>query len=50
MAVNTVVENGITEAVTFSFMDSRNAGAFGWSDPMLKVDNPISSELDVMRP
>ncbi|WP_337998001.1 phenylalanine--tRNA ligase subunit beta [Oleispirillum naphthae] len=41
---------GLTEAVTFSFMDSRVAGAFGWSDPMLKVDNPISSELDVMRP
>ncbi len=41
---------GLTEAVTFSFMDSRQAGAFGWSDPILKVDNPISSELDVMRP
>ena len=45
-----LASRGITEAVTFSFMDSRNAGAFGWSDPMLKVDNPISSELDVMRP
>ena len=33
---------GLTEAVTFSFMDSRQASAFGWSDPMLKVDNPIS--------
>jgi len=41
---------GMTEAVTFSFMDSRFATDFGWSDPMLKVDNPISSELDVMRP
>ncbi len=41
---------GLTEAVTFSFMDSRQAALFGWSDPMLKVDNPISSELDVMRP
>lgn len=41
---------GLTEAVTFSFMDSRQAAAFGWSDPALKVDNPISSELDVMRP
>ena len=45
-----LASRGITEAVTFSFMDSRNAGAFGWSDPMLKVANPISSELDVMRP
>lgn len=41
---------GLTEAVTFSFMDSRHAALFGWSNPALKVDNPISSELDVMRP
>ncbi len=45
-----LASRGITEAVTYSFMDSRHAADFGWSDPMLKVDNPISSELDVMRP
>jgi len=46
----TLAARGMHEAVTFSFMDSRQAGDFGWSDPMQKVDNPISSELDVMRP
>jgi phenylalanyl-tRNA synthetase beta chain len=46
----TLAERGLTEAVTFSFMDSRHAALFGGTDPRLKIDNPISSELDAMRP
>ncbi|MBK1697191.1 phenylalanine--tRNA ligase subunit beta [Rhodovibrio salinarum] len=41
---------GMNEAVTFSFMSSRHAELFGGQIPDLQVANPISSELDVMRP
>ncbi|MBI3451970.1 MAG: phenylalanine--tRNA ligase subunit beta [Rhodospirillales bacterium] len=41
---------GLVEAVTFSFMAKRHASLFGWSDPRLALANPISAELDVMRP
>ncbi|MDZ7712484.1 MAG: phenylalanine--tRNA ligase subunit beta [Rhodovibrio sp.] len=41
---------GMNEAVTFSFMSSRHAGQFGGQVPDLHLANPISSELDVMRP
>lgn len=41
---------GMTEAVTFSFMKRETAELFGFSDEALVVDNPISADLDAMRP
>lgn len=41
---------GLDEAVTFSFMSGRHAGLFGGVPAELTLANPISSELDVMRP
>ena len=43
-------ERGLVEAVTFSFMPSANAALFGGGEPELAVANPISSDLDAMRP
>lgn len=42
--------SGLEEAVTFSFMAERQARAFGWDNEALRLDNPISADLDVMRP
>ena len=41
---------GLDEAVTFSFISSDLAEAFGGVDSGLRLVNPISSDLDVMRP
>ena len=41
---------GLLEAVTWSFTSARLAAAFGGGDPRLALSNPISSELDAMRP
>jgi phenylalanyl-tRNA synthetase beta chain len=41
---------GMHEAVTWSFMRRDHAGLFGGGGDDLMVDNPISSELDCMRP
>lgn len=41
---------GVTEAVTYSFMSGRAAEAFSGSDAALRLVNPISADLDVMRP
>lgn len=41
---------GLVETVNNSFIPEAHAAAFGWSDPALKVANPISVELAVMRP
>ncbi len=40
---------GLDEAVTYSFMDGRLARRFG-APETLAIANPISSELDMMRP
>ncbi len=40
---------GMLEAITFSFLDGRTARLFG-GDGSLKLANPISPELDEMRP
>ncbi len=40
---------GLCEAVTWSFMSSKIAEAFAPVDPALKLLNPISADLDVMR-
>jgi len=41
---------GLTEAVTFSFISMREAELFGGAKPELRVVNPISADLDAMRP
>ena len=41
---------GLTEAVTYSFMPSAQAALFGGVPDTLFLVNPISSDLDVMRP
>ena len=46
----TLASRGLTEAVTFSFISSRVAELFGGGKPELRLVNPISAELDAMRP
>jgi phenylalanyl-tRNA synthetase beta chain len=46
----TMAERGLTEAVTFSFLSARAASLFGGAKPELTLVNPISLDLDVMRP
>ena len=46
----TLAERGLTEAVTFSFLSSKAAALFGGAKPELTLVNPISSDLDAMRP
>ena len=41
---------GMMEAVTWSFMKREDAAHFGGTPEALALANPISSELDVMRP
>jgi phenylalanyl-tRNA synthetase beta chain len=41
---------GLMEAVTFSFMPAEQAALFGGGKPELAITNPISSDLDAMRP
>ena len=38
------------QAVTFSFMKRETAELFGFDNEALVVDNPISADLDAMRP
>ena len=46
----TLVERGLTEAVSFSFVATREAELFGGAKPELRLVNPISADLDAMRP
>jgi phenylalanyl-tRNA synthetase beta chain len=41
---------GLTEAVTYSFISAREAELFGGAEAALRLVNPISTELDAMRP
>ena len=41
---------GLLEAVSFSFMQGREAALFGGGDPALRLLNPISADLDQLRP
>lgn len=45
-----LAERGMIEAVTVSFMDGTVAGLFGDIAEDVRLVNPISSDLDVMRP
>lgn len=46
----TLALRGYREAVTWSFCETKEAAAFGGHGEGLALENPISSELDVMRP
>ncbi len=41
---------GLVEAVTYSFLAAADAERFGEVPPSLRLVNPISADLDVMRP
>ncbi len=41
---------GMTEAVTYSFLSTERANMFGGANPSVTLVNPISADLDVMRP
>lgn len=45
-----LAERGLVECVSFSFVSSAAAGAFGAVPAALRLVNPISADLDVMRP
>lgn len=46
----TLATRGLVEAVTFSFMPKAQAQLFGGGAEALTLANPISADLDVMRP
>ncbi|WP_448203642.1 phenylalanine--tRNA ligase subunit beta [Azospirillum sp. sgz302134] len=50
LAKRTLAVRGLSEAVTWSFMAGPVAELFGGVDDGLKLVNPISADLDVMRP
>ncbi len=45
-----LASRGMTEAVTFSFLPGGEASLFGGAPESIRLVNPISSDLDVMRP
>ena len=45
-----LANRGMLEAVTYSFMAGDQASLFGDVPPSLRLANPISADLDVMRP
>ena len=49
-AKRALAAQGLMEAVTWSFMSGAIAERFGAIDDALRLKNPISSDLDVMRP
>ena len=49
-ARRTLASRGLNEAVTWSFLPEAHAKLFGGGQPVLKLANPISSELSDMRP
>ncbi|HET9149683.1 MAG TPA: phenylalanine--tRNA ligase subunit beta, partial [Alphaproteobacteria bacterium] len=49
-AKRTLASRGMMEAVTYSFMDEKAARPFGFADERLRLENPISTDLAVLRP
>jgi len=45
-----LASRGMAECVTYSFVSEEDALAFGGGEPGLRLSNPISPELAVMRP
>jgi len=50
IARRTLAARGLTEAVTYSFMGEAEAALFADVPDSIRIANPISSELSVMRP
>ncbi|MDH3703999.1 MAG: phenylalanine--tRNA ligase subunit beta [Alphaproteobacteria bacterium] len=50
LAKRVLAGRGLVEAVTWSFMSSAQAVLFGAEDGILHLANPISADLDAMRP
>ncbi|MSO91942.1 MAG: phenylalanine--tRNA ligase subunit beta [Rhodospirillales bacterium] len=50
IARRTLAGRGLVEAVTFSFLSAPVAELFGGVPPSLRLVNPISADLDAMRP
>lgn len=50
LLTRTLAARGMNETVTWSFMSSDKVAAFGGGQDSLKLANPISSDLDSMRP
>ncbi|MBT3306428.1 MAG: phenylalanine--tRNA ligase subunit beta, partial [Alphaproteobacteria bacterium] len=50
MARRLLAGRGLMEAVTYSFLSGQQAALFGGGAEALTLINPISSDLDVMRP
>jgi phenylalanyl-tRNA synthetase beta chain len=46
----TLAARGLVEVTTFSFISAREAELFGGAKPELRLVNPISADLDAMRP
>ncbi|NVK19722.1 MAG: phenylalanine--tRNA ligase subunit beta [Methylocystaceae bacterium] len=49
-ARRTLVARGVSEAVTYAFLPEKQAKLFGWTDENLRLTNPISTDLEIMRP
>ncbi|SCA57265.1 Phenylalanine--tRNA ligase beta subunit [Candidatus Terasakiella magnetica] len=49
-ARRTLVSRGVSEAVTYAFLPEKQAKLFGWTDENLRLTNPISTDLEIMRP
>ncbi len=49
-ARRTLANRGMNEVVTFSFLHSDHANLFGGSPETIKLINPISADLNIMRP
>jgi phenylalanyl-tRNA synthetase beta chain len=49
-ARRTLAGRGMVEALTFSFMKQEDAARFGGGDAAMLLDNPISADLNAMRP
>lgn len=50
LARRALASRGFKEACSYAFMKAETAALFGWENPALRVANPISSDLDTMRP
>src|SRR5690606_25689334 len=50
LAARALAGRGMMETVTWSFMPREAAALFGGGQPELVLANPISSDLDTMRP
>jgi phenylalanyl-tRNA synthetase beta chain len=50
LARRTLAAAGLVECVTFSFMAQAQAALFGGGDAALRLQNPIASDLDQLRP